>query len=70
MIEKDGKKYVEIDKTAYVVSMMPAIELYEILCRELCFNEMIELYKLIKHKMEFLDDKPRMELGCLKESDD
>ena len=70
MIEKNGKKYVEIDKTAYVVSMMTSIELYEILCRELSFNGMIELYKLIKHKMEFLDDKPRMELGCLKESDD
>lgn len=70
MIEKEGKKYIEIDKTAYAVSLMSADDLYEVLCKELSFNKMIELYKLIKHKIEFLDDKPRMELGCLKDSDD
>lgn len=72
MIEKEGKKYIEIDKNAYVVSMMDADDLYEVLCKELSFNKMIELYKLIKHKMEFLDDKPRMTIGyCeLKDSDD
>ena len=70
MIEVKGKKYIEIDKTAYAVSLMSADDLYEVLCKELSFNKMIELYKLIKHKMEFLDDKPRMELSCLKDSDD
>ena len=64
MIEKDSKKYIEIDKNAYVVSNMSADDLYEILCKELSFNKMIELYKLIKHKMEFLNDEPRTEIGC------
>ena len=58
------------DKLYYVVSEMSADALYEVLCKELSFNKMIKLYKLIKHKIEFLDDKPRMELGCLKDSDD
>ena len=72
MIEKEGKKYIEIDKTVYAVSLMSADDLYEVLCKELSFNKMIELYKLIKHKMEFLYDKPRTKINCyeLKDSDD
>ena len=71
MIEKEGKIYIEVGKNAYVISMMNGYDLYEILCKELSFNEMITLYKLIKHKMEFLNDEPRMEFACyeLKDSD-
>lgn len=71
MIEKEGKKYIEVDKNAYVISLMGANDLYETLCKELSFDKMIKLYKLIKHKMEFLDDEPRMEIACynLKDSD-
>ena len=72
MIEKEGKKYIEIDKTAYAVSLMSADDLYEVLCKELSFNKMIKLYKLIDYKMKYLDDEPRMEIACyeLKDSDD
>lgn len=64
MLEKEGKKYIEIDKNAYVVSIMSAYDLYEVLCKELNFNKMIELYKLIKHKMDFLNDEPKNEKCC------
>ena len=57
------------DKTYYAVSELSAYKLYEVLCKELSFNTMIELYKLINYKMQFLDDEPRMELSCLKDSD-
>ncbi len=57
------------DKTYYVVSEMSAYELYKVLCKELSFNTMIELYKLINHKMQFLDDEPRIELCCCEQKD-
>ena len=44
--------------TLYAISEMNAIEIYNILCKELNFNTMIELYKLILHKMTYLEDKP------------
>jgi len=66
MIEIKGKKYIEADKNAYVVSMMTSGDLYDVLCEQLSFNTMIRLYKLIKHKMEVLDDEPRNELTCCK----
>lgn len=68
MIEKDGKKYVELDKNAYAISMMKPVDLYDVLCNELSFDKMIELYKLIKHKMEFLADEPRNELSSIDSS--
>lgn len=46
-----------------------AIDLYEVLCDNFTFYKMIELYKLIKHKMEFLDDEPRMNLSCCEEGE-
>lgn len=52
------------DKTYYEVSTMNAYDLYEVLCEEMSFGRMIELYKLIKHKMEYLNDEPRMEIAC------
>ena len=42
----------------YAISEMNAIEIYNILCKELNFNTMIELHKLILHKMTYLEDKP------------
>ena len=66
MIEKESKKYIEVDKNAYVVSMMTSRDLYDVLCEQLSFNTMIRLYKLLKHKMEALDDEPRNELTCCK----
>lgn len=65
MVEKEEKKYIEIDKNAYVISGMSVDDLYEVLCKELNFNKMIELCKLIKHKMEFLDDEPKDEKCCI-----
>lgn len=65
MLEKDGKKYVELDKNAYAISVMKPVDLYDALCKELSFNKMVELYKLIKHKMEFLTDEPRNELSSI-----
>ena len=44
--------------TFYAISEMNAIEIYNILCKELNFNTMIELHKLILHKMTYLEDKP------------
>lgn len=65
MIEKDEKKYAEIDKNVYIISMMKPVDLYDVLCRQLSFDKMIELYKLIKHKIEFLEDKPINEASCI-----
>ena len=42
----------------YAISEMRAIEIYKILCKELNFDTMIELYKLILHKMTNLADEP------------
>ena len=42
----------------YAISEMNAIEIYNILCKELNFNTMIELHKLILHKMTYLEDEP------------
>lgn len=55
------------DKTYYEVSTMTAYELYEVLCNKMSFGRMIELYKLIKHKIEYLNDEPRMEKKCCME---
>ena len=61
-------KYMPIDdeKKYYEVSTMAARDLYDVLCKELSFNKMIELYKLIKHKTEFLGDKP---IGFMNENE-
>lgn len=42
----------------YEISEMNAYELYDKLIGECSFNTIILLYKLIKHKMEYLDDEP------------
>ena len=39
------------------ITYSSALEIYERLCTEMSFNKMIELYKLIQHKMTYLDDK-------------
>lgn len=49
------KKNIE-DKTFYDIKGMSAREVYDILVNDLSFYKMIELYRLIKHKMEYLTD--------------
>ena len=39
-------------------------DLYDMLCTELSFNEVIKLYKLLKYKIENLDDKPKETIYC------
>ncbi len=48
----------KVQPTYYAISEMDAIKIYEILCKELNFNTMIELHKLILHKMTYLNDEP------------
>lgn len=45
------------NNTYYDIKNMSGREIYEALCRELSFNKMIELERLIQHKMNFLDDE-------------
>lgn len=54
----------------YRVSQMNGYDLYDILCEELKFNDMIILYKLIKHKMETLEDETRNYCNCEKVGDE
>lgn len=42
--------------TYYDIKKMHARQMYEVLCRDMSFNSMIELYKLIQFKMNFLRD--------------
>ena len=55
---------VEISRTMYALGDMNPIDIYDVLCHELSFNDMIEVYRLIKHKMTFLDDEPRYEFAA------
>lgn len=40
-------------------------ELYDYITANLPFDKVVELYKLLKHKMETLEDKPRMSIATL-----
>ena len=44
-------------------------DLYDKLCTVLSFNEVIKLYKLLKFKMENLEDEPRLTTYCYKSDD-
>ena len=33
-------------------------DLYNIICTNMSFNDVVELYKYLKHKIEYLEDKP------------
>ena len=55
--------------TFYAISEMSAIEIYNILCKELNFNKMIELHKLILYKVTYLEDEPILTSYCYKAND-
>ena len=48
----------------YIISNMSPYYLYIVLCSELSFSDMIELYKFIKYKIENLEDYPYQECCC------
>ena len=52
------------DGTWYAIECMGAYEVYDVLCEKCSFDKMIKLYKLIKHKMEFVEDEPRLTVSC------
>lgn len=54
------------DDVYYCIEKMGAYELYDILCEKCSFEKMIILYKLIKHKMETLEDETRNYCNCEK----
>jgi len=54
------------DETWYCIEKMGAYELYDALCERCNFGKMILLYKLIKHKMETLEDETRNYCNCEK----
>lgn len=54
------------DELWYCIEKMGAYELYSVLCERCNFGKMIILYKLIKHKMETLEDEPRNYCNCEK----
>ena len=62
--EQFDKKFNE-DKW-YRIKKMGAYEIYDVLQTECSFEKMITIYKLIKHKMETLNDEPRNYCDCEK----
>lgn len=54
----------------YCIEKTGAYELYDILCERCSFEKMIILYKLIKHKMETLEDETRNYCNCEKVGDE
>lgn len=37
--------------------------LYNMICKHMSFNDVVEFYKYLKYKMEYLEDKPYMDMG-------
>lgn len=54
------------NETWYCIEKMGAYELYSVLCERCNFEKMITLYKLIKHKMETLEDETVNYCNCEK----
>lgn len=54
------------DDVYYCIEKMGAYEIYDVLRTECSFEKMITLYKLIKHKMETLEDETRNYCNCEK----
>lgn len=54
-----SEEQFEKEGTWYCIENMGAYEIYDVLCKKCSFEKMIILYKLIKHKMEYLDDEVR-----------
>lgn len=42
-------------------------DLYDFLTANVSFDKIIELYKLLKYKMEYLEDEPRISVYSCKE---
>lgn len=57
------------DGNWYRIEKMGAYEIYDVLKTECSFEKMIILYKLIKHKMETLEDETRNYCNCEKVGD-
>ncbi len=57
------------DGNWYRIEKMCAYEIYDVLKTECSFETMIMLYKLIKHKMETLEDETRNYCDCEKVGD-
>lgn len=68
MSEEQFNKNIN-DDNYYCIDKMGAYELYDILCEKCSFEKMIMLYKLIKHKMETLEDETRNYCNCEKVDD-
>lgn len=56
------------DGNWYRIEKMGAYEIYDVLKTECSFEKMIILYKLIKHKMETLEDETRNYCECEKDN--
>ena len=54
----------EQEPKSYIISEMSPYYLYIALCSELSFSNMVELYKLIKYKIESLEDYLYQECCC------
>ena len=57
------------DGNWYRIEKMGAYEIYDVLKTECSFEKMIILYKLIKHKMETLEDEAINYCNCEKAGD-
>lgn len=57
------KNNTTLDNTYYAISEMDINHLYGVLCKELSFEKMIKLYKLINYKIHYLEDEPVMTTG-------
>ena len=65
MSEEQFNKKIN-DDVYYCIEKMGAYEIYDVLRTECSFEKMITLYKLIKHKMETLEDEIRNYCNCEK----
>ena len=65
MSEEQFNKKIN-DDIYYCIEKMGAYEIYDVLRTEYSFEKIITLYKLIKHKIETLDDETRNYCNCEK----
>ena len=47
------REHISVD-----IETISARELYDLICANMSFNRVIELYRLLQHKMTNLDDEP------------
>lgn len=52
------------DNTMYIdIKKIYVRDLYNTICNEMSFNQVVHLYSLLKHKMTYLDDEPYCEVA-------